>query len=104
MARFSKYYVADGGYDSKEIRDNLLSRDLIPIIKGNKRNIKDENKLRQKELKYCEKKIYNKRFIIEGNYGHIKSFKLVQTRLDRKSINFESSLFISYMNKVLRYI
>lgn len=104
MERFSKYYVADGGYDSKEIRDNLISRDLIPIIKGNIRNTKNENKIKQKRFTYYEKNIYNKRFAIEGNYSHIKSFKLVQTRMDRKSINFDSSLFISYMNKVLRYI
>jgi hypothetical protein len=104
MERFSKYYIADGGYDSKEIRENLISRDLIPIIKGNIRNTKDEEKIKQKKFNIYENKIYNKRFAIEGNYSHIKSFKLIQTRMDRKSVNFENSLFISYMNKVLRYI
>ena len=29
------YYCADGGYDTKFIRNYLLNLDLIPIIKGN---------------------------------------------------------------------
>ena len=49
LERFSKYYIVDSGYDSKDIKENLEKRDLIPIIKANKRNIKDEQKL--KELK-----------------------------------------------------
>lgn len=104
MERFSKYYCADGGYDTKFIRNYLLNLDLIPIIKGNKKNIKNKNKLKEKKFNKYQQKIYNKRFVIEDTNGNIKSFKLVQTRMDRKSINFESSLFISYMNKVLKYI
>lgn len=104
LERFSKYYCADGGYDTKFIRDYLSNLDLIPIIKYNKKNTKDENKLKKLTLSKYNQKIYNKRFIIEDTNGNIKSFKLVQTRMDRKSSNFESSLFISYMNKVLRYI
>ena len=51
-----------------------------------------------------QKYIYNKRFIIEDTNSNIKSFKLIQTRMDSKSCSFENSLFISYINKVLKYI
>ena len=104
MERFSKYYCADGGYDTKFIKNYLLNSNLIPIIKRNKKNIKDKNKLKKIKFNKYQQNIYNKRFKIEDTNGNIKSFKLIQTRMDRKSINFESSLFISYMNKVLKYI
>ena len=104
LERFSKYYIADSGYHSKEIIKNLEERDLVPIIKGNKRNIKDEQKLKELEFTKYEQNIYDKRFVIESTNSHIKSFKLVQTRMDCKSINFEGSLFIAYMNKVLKHI
>jgi hypothetical protein len=104
MERFSKYYSADPAYHTKYILNYLKDKDLIPIIKGNIKNTKDETKLKKLKLTKYETKIYNKRFTIEDTNSNIKSFKLVQTRMDSKSDNFESSLFISYMNKVLKYI
>lgn len=104
LERLSKYYVADSGYHSKQIIENLKNRDLVPIIKGNRRNIKDEQKLKELKFTKYEQNIYDRRFVIESNNSHIKSFKLVQTRMDHKSENFEGSLFIAYMNKVLRHI
>ena len=104
MQRLSKYYCADPGYYTEDILNYIKDKDLIPIIKPNKKNTKDENKLKKLKLNKHDTKIYNKRFIIEDTNGNLKSFKLVQTRMDAKSENFESSLFISYINKVLKYI
>jgi hypothetical protein len=81
----------------------LCNAYLVPTIKGNKRNIKDGQKLKELEFTRYEQNIYDKRFIIESTNSHIKSFKLVQTRMECKSINFEGSLFIVYMNKVLKH-
>ena len=97
--RLSKY-SADPAYHTKKILEHLKSNDLIPIIKVNVKNTKDKDKLKKLKLTKYETKIYNKRFTIEDTNSNIKSFKLVQTRMDSKSDNFESSLFISYMNKV----
>jgi hypothetical protein len=47
LERLSKYYIADSGYHSKEIIENLKNRYLIALIKGNKRNIKDKKKLKE---------------------------------------------------------
>jgi hypothetical protein len=113
--RLSKYYCADPGYHTKDILNYIRSIDLIPIIKANIKNTKDKDKLKKLKLNKHDTKIYNKRFIIEDTNGNIKSFKLVQTRMDANSENFayevayrfanmESSLFISYINKVLKYI
>ena len=102
--RLSKYYCADPAYYTDKILDYIRSKDLIPIIKPNKKNTKDEDKLKKLKLNKHDSNVYNKRFVIEDTNGNIKSFKLVQTRMDAKSENFESSLFISYINKVLKYI
>ena len=104
LERFKNYYVADSGYDTEEIKNYLNEEGFTVIIKGNKKNTKDVNKLKKFKMSKYQKYIYNKRFIIEDTNSNIKSFKLIQTRMDSKSCSFENSLFISYINKVLKYI
>ena len=104
LERFKNYYVADSGYDTEEIKKYLNEEGFTAIIKGNKKNTKDVNKLKKFKMSKYQKYIYNKRFIIEDTNSNIKSFKLIQTRMDSKSCSFENSLFISYINKVLKYI
>jgi hypothetical protein len=104
LEKFKKYYVADSGYYTEQILRYLKENGFVAVIKGNKKNTKDENKLKKFKMTKYQQYIYNKRFIIEDTNANIKSFKLVQTRMDRNCKSFENSLFIALINKVLKYI
>ena len=104
LERFKNYYSADSGYYTRKILDYLKENNFIAIIRANKKNTKNENKLKKLKMTKYQRYIYNKRFIIEDTNSNIKSFKLIQTRMDRKLESFENSLFIAYMNKVLKHI
>ena len=104
MMYLSKYYSADPAYYTNKILKHLDSKDLIPIIKPNIKNTKDKAKLKKLKLNTYQNKIYARRFKIEDTNSNIKSFKLVQTRMDCSNNSFGSSLFISYINKVQRYL
>ena len=56
------YFLADPGYDSKQIRSELNNMNYKPLIIQNKQNIKDPAKLNS--LNNKEKKIYKKRLVI----------------------------------------
>lgn len=104
LDKFKKYYVADSGYYTEQILNYLKENGFTSVIKGNKKNTKDENKLKKFKMTKYQQYIYNKRFIIEDTNANIKNFKLVQTRMDRKCESFENTLFISLINKVSKYI
>lgn len=65
------YFLADKGYDSKENRNIIESKKMIPIIDHNNRNTKDKNKI--KKLTKNEKKIYKKRIRIENIFSNLKN-------------------------------
>lgn len=101
LEKYKKYYCADGAYYTKRILKYLNEKGFIVIINRNKKNTKNVKKLKKLKMSKHDRCIYNKRFVIEDTNCNIKSFKLVQTRMDRKIESFNNTLFISYINKVL---
>jgi hypothetical protein len=57
--KYKKYFMADAGYDSKNIHKILRNLNYIPLIDQNKRGIKNENLIRR--MTNREYKIYCKR-------------------------------------------
>ena len=97
LEKYKTYYCADAGYYTKEILEYLNENGFTAIINANKKNTKDIKKLKKLKITKYEKYIYNKRFAIENTNSNIKSFKLVQTRMDRNINSFNNTLFISYV-------
>lgn len=74
--RFKQYFIADPGYDSKNNINLLSKKGYTCIIKQNRKNIKKKKLIRVFNKK--QKKIYNKRIIIENYHSWIKKFQKIK--------------------------
>lgn len=98
-----KFFLADKGYDSLNLRKKLTENNFIPIIAFNKRNTKDPKKL--KTLTPKQKKMYKRRIKIEMVFGLLKrSYKRVRVRYDKYSTNYDSFLFLAFNMILFKHI
>lgn len=100
--RYKQYFLADKGYDSEKVRDLLQENGYIPIIDYNKRNTKDETKI--KKLTVNEKKKYKKRIVIENSFGRIKINKRIRLREDNQIKMYITFVFMSFIKMVFNKI
>ena len=91
--RFKQYFLADSGYDSKNNHDLLINKGYIPIIIQNRKNIKDQKKIRKLDAK--QKKIYKKRVIIENYHSWIKKFHKVKSLYERNINYYKSAVLLA---------
>ena len=87
------YFLADPGYDTKLIRKQLKEINYNPLIAQNKRNIKDPAKI----IKFNnnEKRIYNKRLVIERTFNRMKMNRKICLRYESKIDNFIGFIYLS---------
>jgi hypothetical protein len=91
--RYKQYFLADSGFDSKEISTLLEEKGYDIIIPMNKRNTKDPKKIRK--LTPEQKKIYKKRIIVENSYAWIKAYPVLN-RMNQKTIkSYMGLLFLA---------
>ena len=90
---YNNYFLADPGYDTKLIRNQLKEIKYNPLIAQNKRNIKDPDKI----IKFnnIEKKIYNKRLVIERTFNRMKMNRKICLRYESKIDNFIGFIYLS---------
>lgn len=89
-----KYFLADTGYDSKNIRDKLEAENMKPIIDYNIRNTKDENKI--KKLTDKEEIIYKKRCRVENLFCKLKkNYRRCEFVYERHIKNYKGFLFMA---------
>ena len=89
-----KYFLADKGYDGRELRNKIEGLGYIPIIDYNNRNTKDPLKI--KKLNKKEKEIYNQRIRVENLFAKIKMhFNRLNLVNEKKIINYEGFLFLA---------
>lgn len=93
LKKHKRFFLADPGYDTKEVRQKLKSKNYNTIIQQNKRNIKDETKIIQ--LTKTEKKIYMKRLAVENMFSKIKANKRLSLRYDSKITSYMGFLFMA---------
>ena len=92
------YFMADSGYDTKEVRDVVRSLKFIPLIPFNKRNTKDTKKINKMPTK--DYILYKKRIKIEHVFGTLKNNKKLLTRYEKLSETFLNFIYIHFI-KVL---
>lgn len=92
------YFMADSGYDTKEMRDVLSSLNFTPLIPFNKRNTKDTQKINTMLKK--DYNLYKKRIKIEHTFGTLKNNKRLLTRYEKLSETFLNFIFTHFI-KVL---
>lgn len=88
-----RYFLADAGYDSKEIKEKIERMKYKPIIARNKRNSKRPNKKMIKK----QKNIFKKRLIIENIFKRIKDNRRILNRYDSKIENFIGFIYIAFL-------
>ena len=101
--KYKKYFLADAGYDSENIRTLLIQMNFEPIIWYNKRNIKDKSKIKRFTDK--EKLVYKKRVNIEYIFGRIKNgFKRLNYVYEITAISYLNYLYLSVCFQIMKYI
>ena len=91
--------MADAGYDSVNLRKRLNNIFYKLIIPFNKRNTKDENKI--KSLTNEEKKLYKSRISIENTFLKIKKNRRLEIVYEKKSKNFLSLIYLSLIKLII---
>jgi transposase len=80
----AEYTVADKGYDSEEIRDQIRQKSSTPII-PRKKNSKTGNA-------DVDWGLYKYRHLVENVFARLKHFRAIATRYDKLKRNYESML------------
>ncbi len=93
-----KYFMADGGYDSIKIKEEIRKLGYEPLILQNKRNIKDKTKI----IKFNkeERRIYKKRLVIERFFSKLKSCKRLMNRYDSKIESFKGFIYLGLIKMI----
>ena len=80
----SEYMIADKGYDSEDIREQIRKKSSIPII-PRKKNSKTGNA----DIDWC---LYKYRHLVENVFARLKQFRAIATRYDKLKRNYASML------------
>lgn len=80
----AEYIIADKGYDSDEIREQIKQKSSIPII-PRKKNSKTGNA----DLDWG---LYKYRHLVENIFARLKHFRAIATRYDKLKRNYASML------------
>jgi hypothetical protein len=96
------YFTADAGYDSKKNRDYLNDKGYTELIWFNKRNIKDENIIKNRKMSKTKLNKYKKRHIVENYFAWIDIKIPRLTRIyDKKIKNYLSMVFLSTIDLII---
>ena len=82
----ARYLIADKGYDADELRRDLRSRGVVPVIPGRKG--------RKRAVRH-DRQRYRERHLVENAFCRLKDFRRVATRYDRLARNFLSAAAIA---------
>jgi transposase len=78
------YIVADKGYDSEAIREQIRQKNSLPVI-PRKRNSKVGNA----DIDWC---LYKYRHLVENAFARLKQYRGISTRYDKLQVNYESTV------------
>lgn len=81
------YTIADKGYDSEELRDQIRKNNSIPIIPR-----KSNSKTGNSEIDWG---LYKHRHLVENLFARLKHFRSIATRYDKLKRNFASMLALA---------
>ena len=93
------YFMADSGYDSKEIRNLMKSKKCIVLIPQNKKNIKDKNKINHFTKNNNE--LFKERIKIEHMFGKLKKFRRIGLRYEKKKEMFLNFIYFALILQMI---
>ena len=83
----AKYTIADKGYDSEDVREQIRKKGSIPIIPR-----KCNSKTGNHEIDWS---LYKYRHLVENLFARLKHFRSIATRYDKLKRNFSSMLALA---------
>lgn len=99
--QMKRYFIADKGYDSDEIREELKKLGYVPIIPYNKRNTKDKKKLKKMKLNKKQIDILKQRHRIENTNKLLKNCRSVDMRYEKSADAFLQCVYVSCILLIL---
>lgn len=93
----NSYFTLDSGFDNAETKDEILIRELIPVIKPNLRGLKDREKINKildefETLEY----IYKERYRIERCFAWEDTYRKLVTRYEKLQATFMGFRYLAY--------
>ena len=83
----SDYIIADRGYDSEALREQIRDKNAIPVIPRKK-----NSKVGNADIDWC---LYKYRHLVENVFARLKQYRGIATRYDKLKRNYESTLALA---------
>jgi len=80
----TEFTIADKGYDSEELRKQIMEKGSIPVIPR-----KSNSKIGNVTMDWC---LYKYRHLVENLFARIKHFRAIATRYDKLKRNFAAMI------------
>jgi len=95
------YFTLDSGFDSNLNKWLIRSHEMIPVIKPNRRGVKDKTKL---EIMYADfnEPIYEQRFTIERTFAWQDTYRRLVIRFERLQETHIGFKYLAYSMMNLR--
>ena len=87
MLPTSDYIIADRGYDSEALREQIRNKNAITVI-PRKKNSKVDNA----DIDWC---LYKYRHLVDNVFARLKQYRGIATRYGKFKRNYESTLALS---------
>ncbi len=81
------YIIADRGYDSEALREQIRDKKAIPVIPRKK-----NSKVGNDDIYWC---LYKYRHLVENVFARLKQYRGIATRDDKLKRNYESKLALA---------
>lgn len=93
----NSYITLDSGFDNSETRNEILIRELTPVIKPNLRGLRDREKI-NKILDEFEivKHIYEERYKIERCFAWEDTYRKLAVRYEKLQSTFMGFRYLGY--------
>lgn len=83
----SDYLIADKGYDSEPLREQIRDKNTIPVIPR-----KCNSKIGNADIDWC---LYKYRHLVENVFARLKHFRAIATRYDKLKRNYQGMLALA---------
>ena len=87
MLPYANHIIADKGYDSEGIREQVRERNSIPNIPR-----KSNSKVGNDDIDWC---LYKYRHLVENAFEKLKKYRAIATRYDKLKVNYESMVALA---------
>lgn len=100
--RYKQYFVVDSGYDQEYNHSFLKQKGYIPLIWYNKRNTKDEQKIKKRKFNKRQMKHYKTRHIVETVFSWLEcKVPRLAKMFDKKPTNYLNMVYIASADLIL---